>query len=372
MNYEQYVVRRADLHNTAYKITHDKALTVAFMGGSVSDGMGSNFPEGSLRGGYRSRFMAHLRQTFDTVEFTEIRDTLGGNGSQYGVYIAEQFVASQKPDLVFIEYAVNNMYDGVTSEQLLWNHYETIIHKIRRANPCADIVLLYVSDRIDRSAAIIPILEQIAEKYQLISVHFYKAIADSLQENGYEWDEYYLNAKGSVDGVHPNANGYDVMTEALKCMVSAIDTEKTYTYDALLTPTPKAPLQEQANAFLNSTLGMLPVGWEKAQRFSYAGEKYNGCIQTKTDNPITVTFKGDYFGVLVEFGPECGVLEYVIDGGEVQTLDCNLGYSNPKARILLQNAENTEHVITLKLQAVEERRMAIAAFLLNGTVLGIK
>ncbi len=125
------------------------------------------------------------------------------------------------------------------------------------------------------------------------------------------------------------------------------------------------------DALLTSTLTPVPSGWEKAERFSYAGHHYNGCIQTTaTDKPITVTFKGTDFGVLVEFANDAGVLEYRIDGGAPKTLDCVLNYSNPKARMLLKNGTDEEHTVMMRL--VSGDRMAVAAFLLNGTVLSVK
>ncbi|MBQ9860638.1 MAG: SGNH/GDSL hydrolase family protein [Clostridia bacterium] len=357
--YGKYITVRGGMKNTAYRIVNDLQLRISFMGGSVTEGMGSS----RVKGGFRTRLINFLREECPSALFTETNSTLGGNGSQYGVYVAEQMVASTTPDLVFIEYAVNNGYDGVRDADKLWNHYETMIHTIRKANPYADIVLVYVSDRGETSQNIIPILEQIADKYQLTSINLHQAMKDSMNSD-YKWEYYYGD-----DSVHPNDNGYDVMAEVLFGAVQYGLTTTPYTYAKLPLPAAKGTLQSEAKA-VAATSCTIPTGWAKSVKFSYGVNLFNGCIQTtETGKTLTVKFKGTHFGVLVEFAEVAGVLEYSVDGGTYQQLNCNLNYSNPKARMLLENAANTEHTITMRLASGS--RMQIAAYLMNGTLVSV-
>lgn len=358
--YGQYITVRGGMKNTAYRIVNDFQLRVSFMGGSVTSGMGSS----SIKGGFRARVLNFLKEECPSALFTETSSTLGGNGSQYGVYITEQMIASTKPDLVFVEYAVNNAYDKVKDADKLWNHYETMIHTIYKANPYADIVLVYVSDRNDVSKDLIPILEQIADKYQLTSVNLHKAITDYISSGGYKWDYYYGD-----DSVHPNDTGYDLMADVLVGAIQYGLNETPYSYAKQPIPAAKGTLQSAAKA-VAATSCIVPSGWEKSSKFSYESKLFNGCIQTtETGKTLTVKFKGTHFGVLVEFAEDAGVLEYSVDGGVYQQLPCSLDYSNPKARMLLENAANTEHMITMRLESGS--RMAIAAYLLNGTLVSV-
>ncbi len=360
-HYADFIKVRGGLPNTSCKIACGEACTVAYMGGSVTDGMGAT--RGT--GGWRGRSFVYLQNTYPAVAFEQVAANIGGNGSQYGVYITDQFVASKKPDLVFIEYAVNNAYDGCGDADTLWAHYETMIRLLRAANPYVEIVLVYVSDSCHRSEPIIPVLEQIADKYQLPSLNYYEAVMRAMGDKS-NWNNYF------IDGVHANDNGYDVMADVAKGLLEYAMQTPAETGERPITPQPQVRIQSEANAFLTSTLDPVPSGWEKVQKFSYAGHHYNGCIQTtETDAPVTVAFKGTDFGVLVEFAPDAGVLEYSVDGGELQTLDCALNYSNPKARMLLKNSANDRHTVTMRLQTADAR-MAIAAFLLNGTVLSVE
>lgn len=357
--YGRYITVRGGMKNTAYRIVNDLELRISFMGGSVTSGMGSS----AVKGGFRTRLINFLKEECPSARFSEASSTLGGNGSQYGVYITEQMIASTKPDLVFIEYAVNNGYDGVRDADKLWNHYETMIHLIRKANPYADIVLVYVSDRGETSQNIIPILEQIADKYQLTSINLHQAMKDSMNSD-YKWEYYYGN-----DSVHPNDNGYDVMAEVLFGAVQYGLTTTPYTYAKLPLPAAKGALQSAAKA-VAATSCTVPAGWVISSNLENGDKFFNGSIQTiEVGKTLTVKFKGTHFGVLVQFAKDAGVLEYSIDGGAYQQLNCYLNYSNPKARMLLENAANTEHTITMRLASGS--RMAIAAYLLNGTIISV-
>jgi len=361
--YGKYITVRGGMKNTAYRIVNDLELRVSFMGGSVTAGMGSS----QVKGGFRTRVLNFLKEECPSALFTETSATLGGNGSQYGVYITEQRIASTKPDLVFIEYAVNNGYDGVESADKLWNHYETMIHTIYKANPYADILLVYVSDRNDVSKDIIPILEQIADKYQLTSVNLHKAVTDYISGGTYKWDYYY-----GEDSVHPNDTGYDLMADVLIGAVQYGLTTTPYSYAKQPMPAAKGTLQSAAKA-VAATSCTVPAGWVTSSNLKNGENFFNGSIQTtEVGKTLTVKFKGTHFGLLVQFvSDDARVLEYSVDGGAYQQLKCTFTQKspNPKARMLLENAANTEHTITMRLGSGS--RMEIAAYLLNGTIVNV-
>lgn len=356
--YKDFIQLRGGLKNTSYKIT-EKELSIAFLGGSVTAGMGDS-PAGT--GGWRGRTMMQLKLTYNCI-FKQINAVEGGNGSQFGTYFTQPFVASKNPDLVFIEYAVNNAYDGNTDAQVLWTHYESMIHTIRTANPYADIVLVYVSDQNNSARTIIPELEKIADKYQLPSVNLYEAVQYKIDRNEYPWSKYYS------DAVHPGPEGYKVMTEAILGLIENAMQTPSATYEMMKTAEPKVAIKKQANAILTSQLDTVPQGWEK---LTSSSSKYGGSIETtEAGKAITVTFTGTDFGVLVTFAEDAGVLEYSVDGGIYEELDCYLNYSNPKARMLLENGQNSKHTIILRLRD-NGKRMAIQGFMFNGADLTVQ
>lgn len=49
-----------------------------------------------------------LKQQYSNVQFTSINSGIGGTGSDLGVFRTERDVLQYHPDLVFVEFAVND------------------------------------------------------------------------------------------------------------------------------------------------------------------------------------------------------------------------------------------------------------------------
>ena len=105
VNYEFF--RMGDgLKNSYWKLKNEKELTVAFMGGSVTYGVGCD----NLSQSFRIIVKDWLKKQFPDATVTEINAAYPSACSAYGVYAVDDFVIAQKADLVFIEYGVNDKY----------------------------------------------------------------------------------------------------------------------------------------------------------------------------------------------------------------------------------------------------------------------
>ena len=84
-------------------------VTVAYLGGSITAGAGASNPEKSS---FRAMVTDWLRKNHPKSEITElnaaINNTGSGGGSLYGALRARRDVIAYKPDLVFVEFAVND------------------------------------------------------------------------------------------------------------------------------------------------------------------------------------------------------------------------------------------------------------------------
>ena len=124
------------LDNTFYKLTHDKRLNVGYFGGSITEGAGAS---DASRTSWRARVTEWFRTSYPDADVTEIYAAIGGTGSDLGMYRCDTDLLAKNPDLVFIEFAVNDSwmdYDAILMQT------ETIYRKIRRKNPNTDIVYI--------------------------------------------------------------------------------------------------------------------------------------------------------------------------------------------------------------------------------------
>ena len=197
-----------DLSNTYYKLTTEKKLNVAFLGGSVTYGTGGT-------GDYcwRTATTDWFKKNFPNAEINEINAAWGGTGTYWGYFRMDNAVLSHNPDLVFIEFAINDVYKHrkrIDSSLYM----ESIVNKIRNKNPNCDIVIIFVTDKsVNRMGKEYEQLlghKDVAEFYGIPTIDVGRVLAEEMERTGNEWS-YYVS-----DYVHPNNTGYKVYADCIE------------------------------------------------------------------------------------------------------------------------------------------------------------
>ena len=173
--YSQYINYRRPLVNTYKKLTEDKNLKVAYFGGSVTNGSGNS---------WRKLISQWFVDQFPEATVTNINRACGESGTYLGTYRLQTDVISIKPDLVFLEYAINDKYYGSYYDNAA-SQCETIIREIKQALPETDIVVIIVSDTGTLAANKNGELhtqgkahEEVATKYNVPSLHVGRRLAE--------------------------------------------------------------------------------------------------------------------------------------------------------------------------------------------------
>ena len=121
---------RAGLPNFFAKAnTAGAEVKVGYLGGSIT-----------AQPGWRPKTLAHFQKTFPAAKFSEINAAIGGTGSDLGVFRLQQDVLDAKPDLLFVEFAVN---DGLASPEQIFRCMEGIVRQTWRTLPQCDIAFVY-------------------------------------------------------------------------------------------------------------------------------------------------------------------------------------------------------------------------------------
>ena len=195
---------RAGLPNVLAKVQKPGPVNVAYLGGSIT-----------AAPGWRPKSLAWLKSTYPAATFVEINAAIGGTGSDLGVFRLQHDVLAHKPDLLFVEFAVN---DGGADPHRIHQAMEGIVRQTWQADPNTDICFVYtVSEpqlpdlqkgNCQRSAAA---MDALADHYGIPSIHFGVEVARLVREGKviFKGDA----AKGaapanapmvfSTDGVHP-------------------------------------------------------------------------------------------------------------------------------------------------------------------------
>jgi hypothetical protein len=120
---------RDGLGNVFSKLQAGGPVTICYFGGSIT-----------AQPGWRVKTFDWFKQTYPQAKLTQIDATIGGTNSEHGVYRCGQDVLAFKPDLVFVEFAVN---DNGMNHNDNFRSMEGIVRQIWRANPATDICFVY-------------------------------------------------------------------------------------------------------------------------------------------------------------------------------------------------------------------------------------
>ena len=342
------------LSNTYYKLTTDKKLNVAFLGGSVTDGYGST---NQSTKSWVFHVTMWLKETFPDAKVTSSKLSIGGTGSYLADFRFEREVKSKFPDLLFVEYAVNDLYCSRSYDEVVRTS-ETLVQKALAENPYMDIVYVLVFDK-ERGEVPYDTLRahrDVANKYGFMCITMSRHFYDMLEETGDDYFKYF------TDGVHPNDAGYEyyasVIIDRIKANIVPED-------ESVIAPTElkavvlpeenlsKEPLMlDAAMVYPNKIDLSNSNGWEyqRNENFSWLGTRYRGRIfATEIGARFEIEFDGTDLGLLYGIGPDMGVLTCTVDGGEPVIVKATAPNKNPAEMIMAWNLPKGKHTAVFEL-----------------------
>lgn len=211
--FASYINYRAALSNTHKKLTEDKKLTVVYFGGSVTSGYGATNNDAYS---WRALIGKWLAKEYPDAEITNINRALGESGTYLGTHRVQSDIISAKPDLLFIEYSINDCYYNSTYEEAA-SQFETIIREVKSALPDTDIVTILVTDSYRLAENYEGKLhlqaqahEDISRAYNIPTVHVGRALAAHVKYSNFNWGKY------AIDIVHLNNDGYEYYYQVIR------------------------------------------------------------------------------------------------------------------------------------------------------------
>ena len=332
------------------KIKSGKDVSIAYLGGSITE----------AQKGWRDLTFNWLQEKYPQTKFMQIDAAIGGTGSNLGVFRLDRDVLAYKPDLVFVEFAVN---DGNGPAPAIHNSMEGIVRKIRKQNPETEICFVYtiaenvVKDlqggKFQSSAAA---MEQIADFYEIPSIHMGVEVVRLLEDGKLVFTgipaEHPDKIVFTKDKTHPlSESGHPIYAEVVKRNFMKMENKTDGKPHKLKAPF-SADNWENAKMIplvkldKNEKWEELPTSNDLLKRFS----KSMSVLTKATSNGATfsVKFKGKVLGVYDVIGPESGIVDVVIDGKpaiEIVRFDawCNNYRRNA---FFLKDLTDGEHEVT--------------------------
>ncbi len=331
------------------KMAAKEETRITYFGGSITAGAGASQPPFC----YREMLTSWLRKEYPGVPLTAYNAAIGGTGSWLGAFRCWNDVGYFRPDLVIVEFAVN---DGGLPEDQVMASMEGIVRQLRARTPSKpDILFVYTlakdflgSFKAGNLPATMQHHEKVAEHYGIPSVCMAKDAADQILGGKMTMDAF------SKDNVHPTDAGYALYLEALKPFFAKLK-ENAGVPPAPL-PAALSPRPMENAKLVPYDWAQMDEGWLGWQLSAYPGIPHVA-VSDKPGATITLKFKGSQIGVYGIIGPDTGNLDFSLDGGEWQhkvNFDKHcLSYARPSATPLARDLDpKVEH--TLKLRIAED------------------
>ena len=380
------------LANTVRRIQSDHALKVVFLGGSITDGVGQNngLP-------WRTRVMNWLETTYPSTSFTFTNSAISGTGSEFGVFRTDRHVLAHNPDLVFVEFGVNDS----EQEQINWNYLysderiraamDGIVRKIRAAAPACDIVFLYtttvaMATTYYEQGQLPPkvlVHKEVAEHYGIPQINLGQALVAHKQSTGYP----YRIANGEPgafsptanhylpDYVHPSNLGHQVYGDAVQSALAGL--LGIGTPPALVNhpvPAPLSPTDLTTARIIDRTNPAVTfgAGWTPSTLSisTTATEEFQTTASASTAGAVSVAFAGNELGVYYRRSATSGQIAWSSGSasGEKSFNDPAFSGTGFTSYAMLSTALGTgTHAATITPQAIDtNENLSIAGWLVLG------
>lgn len=338
---------------------------VAFLGGSITE-----------MDGYRPMVCDYLTKRFPKTEFEFVAAGISSTCSDVGAFRVDADVLKDKPvDLFFVEFSVNDDQDGMFQLEHSIRGMEGVIRKVRTACPNVDIVMtFFVNENLMQKyregsvATSIQAHRAVAERYAISTIDLAKEIQEQIDSKKITWNEF--------GGVHPAPRGNRICADMIAALLDSYwelpirskvvphampDPIDKFSYfnggfrgfDGVTTNVGKI---SDASAPANGGFRLFVPDWSKIPggfRQTFANMP---CLcAEKSGAEASFEFEGNALALYVLAGPDAGIVETKIDGGEWTKANAYHAYSSglhyPRAVTLADALPSGKHRATIRVSS---------------------
>lgn len=172
--------------------------TIAYIGGSITEGLTAG-----AENCYAKLSYIFFAEKYGSANTEYVNAGLSGTPSNLGVLRLERDVLAYEPDIVFVEFAVNDGQDKIAKES-----YESLVKTVLMQENQPAVVL--IMNRIENGYTAQAHMKEIADFYSLPVISVADALTPEFDEGRMVWDDY------SDDGSHPNVQGHKLICEFIE------------------------------------------------------------------------------------------------------------------------------------------------------------
>ena len=349
----------ARLKKVLEKTRNGEKVTIALLGGSITEGAGP----AKKTDGYAYQFVEAFQAAYgtgDNVFF--VNAGLSGTPSSLGAIRYKKDVLDvlgTEPDLFIIEFAVNDWNEATKTRA-----YESLVHDVLSQDNDAAVILLFAvsKSKWNVQSDYLPV----GNHYDLPMVSIKDAIVEPFKNNKLTDAEFF------ADDYHPTKYGHTVMSDCLMNLLSVVDAEEAEEM-AAVPETGKKGLDFKNVIMLESDVeyegitiapGSFTLKDSTIQGFglSYQASfpnnwKHDGTAGNESFT-MTLTCKNLMLNYKTSSSQTFGEVEIYVDGTKVSSVNGYSagGWNNCNVILLIDEKEAAEHTVELRMKEGQEKK----------------
>ncbi|MEP7271195.1 MAG: GDSL-type esterase/lipase family protein [Acidobacteriota bacterium] len=329
---------RRNIGRVLDKLRAGKAVTIAYLGGSITAGAGASDPS---KTSYRALLTESMRTRYPHSRITEINAAVIGTGSLYASMRARRDVIAHKPDLVFVEFAV---YDAAEKEDVAKRAMEGIVRQLLTVSQPPEIVFVYATN--PARAARVEWHEAVARYYRLPSVNLQDQVWSMFDAGAAVQASFWTN------GLNTSDEGHRVFAKLIGDFI--LDQEKQTSSELVKSLQPPFLSDELTYGELIPVAQLKHEATWRNEPVADRALPSHLLVSDKAGTQFETVFEGTVAGLAYRMGPDGGSMECLIDGkpapaplAKIDTYDA----THHIAASIISGLGPGEHRLTVRLIA---------------------
>jgi lysophospholipase L1-like esterase len=323
------------------KAQKGEEITVGVIGGSITAGCLATSPDQY----YATLFEKWWVKAFPKTKVNLINAGLGGTTSYLGVHRVQRDLLDKKPDVVVVEFSVND------SDTLFYKEtYEDLVRRILGADNNPAVLLLFMTQENGTSAQTSDLL--VGFRYDLPRISYREMVLTQIQNASFTWEDI------SPDDIHPNDKGHAMIGEVLWRYLNQVYAKLNTITDEITPVSDIKPFFAEAytDAAILDSKSIQP---DKLGSFTTAkinSSYLNDWTTSSGGDSIVFDTEAQNIGIMFQrtIDGKSGQFEVYVDGTYVYTLDADFsgGWGNCiETTEVYRSDTKVKHTIEIKKSA---------------------
>lgn len=359
------------LINVFKKADRGESVTISYIGGSITNGSSADPKETNC---FAYQTTQWWKKTFPDATINYDNAGIGATDSYLGVHRVAQDVLFKNPDLVVVEFSVND-YRSHNQES-----YESLLRRILKYKTKPTVVALCLTQFSQEGQCIdySQYHKIIAEHYNVSVISYGDVVGARLENGTLQWNQL----GPSDDFTHPNNAGHKIISRCLNCFYEKVleDIKSQSDGDFGIYEMPEDTLTEsryENGKILDHRSGSMDgisISGSNVSSVTVENAQFPYGWQTDTGADITFTIENATNIGLIYYGgmeKSYGIFDVYMDDRYIDTIDTYFygsWGSHADYKLLLTNGTTDHHTVRImKNEYSQGNKFIILGFTVSGS-----